>query len=398
MEPKAAITASEYVLWLLFRCLCLTPTSIANPVFALVLSNESVVETFLLDSSLEFAPGLLECLQSGSPPTVAWFKSLPGNCGKRWAVYCLLLEKPGEEPKIYIGSGTDKKDGLQIRFHQYDNGKCLPRFIEQALKEGYTIVHKGCLCSAPIPLAPPRFQYRILVIALECTFTWAFWAMRSRKWLGMHSLCRWPVASLEYGGCCSHSALSERVVGDTSSLTPEQIDAAEKTRLELSRAYQAKYYLEKKKENPDGWLAARRASAKKYQNKVKDSGVIKCEACNTTFQSRKDKRRHEATAKHIANTTTATKIMALTSTQVRHNANVLSRRYYCSTCHHAFVTQQKLDQHMNGKNHARKLARSRPVSASSSPFPTEIHESSQKHKNKKRAAEAAGSSLGSNLA
>jgi hypothetical protein len=214
----------------------------------------------------------------------------------------------------------------------------------------------------------------------------------------MHSLCRWPVPSLEYGGCCSHSALSERVVGDTSNLTPEQIDAAEKTRLELSRTYQAKYCQEKKKENPDGWLAARRVSEKKYKNKVKDSGVILCEACNTTFESRKDKTRHEATAKHIANTTAATKTTALTNTQARHNGNVLSKRYYCSTCHHAFVTQQKLDQHMNGKKHARRLARSRPVAASSSPFPTEIHESSQKHKNKKRAAEAAGSSLSSNLA
>jgi hypothetical protein len=363
-----------------------------------VLSNESVAETLFLRSSLEFAPGLLECLQSGSPPTVTWFKSLQADCTKRWAVYCLLLEKPGDGPKIYIGSGTDKKDGVQVRFHQYDVGRLLPRYVEQASNEGYTIVHKGVLCSAPIPSASLRFLLRVLVIALECTFAWAFWAMVSRKWLGMHTLCRWPVASLEYSGCCSHSALSERVAGDTTNLTPEQIDAAEKTRLESSRIYQAKYYQEKKKENPDGWLAARRISEMNYKNKIKDSGAIQCEACNTTFESLKDKTRHEATAKHISNTTTATKTTTLTSTQARHNENVLSKRYYCSTCHHAFVTQQKLDLHMNGKKHARKLARSRPVPASSSPFPAKSHESSQKHKNKKRAAEAARSSLGSNLA
>ena len=177
MEPKANITTSDYILWSLSRCLALTPKSMANPVFGLVLSDESVAETIFLDSSLEFAPGLLECLQSNSPPTIAWFKSLPINVGKYWAVYCLSLEKPGHEPEIYIGSGTDKSDGVRGRFRNYDNGRLLPRFVEDALEEGYSIVHKGILCSAPIPSAQLRFRLRVLFLALECTFAWALWAM-----------------------------------------------------------------------------------------------------------------------------------------------------------------------------------------------------------------------------
>lgn len=365
MEPDEAITISEYVLWLLLSCLSLTPTHIANPVFALVLCSESFVEKLFLDSCLAFAPDLLEALQSDSPPPIAWFKSLPTGSTKRWAVYVLVLEKTGSRPEIYIGSGTDQDHGVRVRLRQHDTGKLVPRFVEQALQDGYTIVHKGLLCWAPIPSAILRYPLRVLIIALEATLTWAFWAMASRKWLGMHSLCRWPVATLEYDGCCSHSALSERVPGDTGNLTPEQIEAAEKTRLEAARAYQATYYQDKKKLNPEGWLAARRASESKYKNKVKDSGQIGCDSCNITFQSKKDQMLHEATPKHIANATGVAKATAWPTTQARHNANVQSKRYYCSTCNHAFVPQQKLDQHMNGKKHARKLARTRPIAASS---------------------------------
>ena len=189
--------------------------------------------------------------------------------------------------------------------------------------------------------------------------------MASRKWLGMHSLCHWFVAALEYSGCCAHTSLSEGLLGDTTNLTPEQIDAAEKSRMESSRAYQATHYQEKKKENPDGWMAARRVSEIRYKNTVKDSGEIPCDACNVTFESKEDKMRHEATAKHIADTAPATKTTTLIATQARHNGNVASKRYYCSTCRHVFVTQQKLDQHMNGKKHARKLVRSGLVAASS---------------------------------
>ena len=78
MESNAAMTTSEYVLWLLFRCLSLTPTDIANPAFALALSNDSVVETIFLDSSLEFVPGLLEWKRSLQ--SILLFDLLPCLC------------------------------------------------------------------------------------------------------------------------------------------------------------------------------------------------------------------------------------------------------------------------------------------------------------------------------
>ena len=42
--------------------------------------------------------------------------------------------------------------GVRIRFWQYDDGSLLPRWVKDALDNGYTIVHKSLLCSTPVKL------------------------------------------------------------------------------------------------------------------------------------------------------------------------------------------------------------------------------------------------------
>lgn len=80
------------------------------------------MEQLLSSTSLASAPGLFEVLQASTPPTVSYFKSLPTDCKKLWAVYLLVLEKLSCRPKIYIGSGTDAKSGiLQVVQHRCTN-------------------------------------------------------------------------------------------------------------------------------------------------------------------------------------------------------------------------------------------------------------------------------------
>ena len=64
----------EYVLFLVWTFLTLTPAKLKNPVISLVLTTQDVVEKLMSDSLLEFAPGLLDVLQASVPPSIDFFK------------------------------------------------------------------------------------------------------------------------------------------------------------------------------------------------------------------------------------------------------------------------------------------------------------------------------------
>jgi hypothetical protein len=72
----------EYMLWLIWMCLSLTPAILKNPVYAMVLSTQDVLEQLMSDSLLVFVPGLLEVLKATTPPTIAFFKTLPTEVKK----------------------------------------------------------------------------------------------------------------------------------------------------------------------------------------------------------------------------------------------------------------------------------------------------------------------------
>ena len=51
---------------------------------------------------------------------------------------------------------------------------CYGEYVAKALKYGYTIVHKLLLCSATIPSPAMVPSLRVLVTALDATFTFVF--------------------------------------------------------------------------------------------------------------------------------------------------------------------------------------------------------------------------------
>jgi hypothetical protein len=219
----------EYVVWLVWTLLTLTPAILKNPVHAMILTTQDVVEKIMSDSLLEFAPGLLDVVQAATPPSLVYFKSLPTEDKKRWGVYVIVFEKKNCRPKIYIGSGTNAVGGVAKRLQNYTYENNLSRFVMKAMDSGYRVKHKGLLCWAPLPEATERFALRALFLVLETAFSIVFWAMYSKtKDYGMPKhLCPWEMDALDYDGLCSHPAIIEQVRDETLGLTAEEIKVKE---------------------------------------------------------------------------------------------------------------------------------------------------------------------------
>lgn len=157
---------------------------------------------------------------------MSYLKTLPTEFHKRWAVYLIVLEKPSCRLRSYIGSGTDAKSGTSSHLRHYDKGYLVARYVQQALKEGCTVQHKGFLCWTSIPSAAMVPTTRLIFVALEATFTYILCAMKgkTKHGYGMTDMCQWGRDKLEYDGCCGHNALSESPHGDIG-LSAEELEA-----------------------------------------------------------------------------------------------------------------------------------------------------------------------------
>jgi len=268
----------EVIITLIWACL-LVPSAGNNRLFKALFFDKSVLVDIAASASLSFCPGLLEAIQATAPPTLSWWKSLPDDHRGQWGVYALVFEKKGCEPYIYTGSATDSRRGVTARWAVYDKHNLylredtygLPSGVLWAFQNGYKITHKGLLVTTPIPGAINVPAFRLLFLAMEATFCFYFWTMRSRtKDYGMASCCPWPMDAFTYGGLCSHSALHDGVKGNFE-LTPQQLavlDADVRTRRNaISVAYRAKSMAVV----PDRRLGLERGYGAIYRDKNRDA-------------------------------------------------------------------------------------------------------------------------------
>lgn len=169
-----------------------------NGLFHQVISAQATLFGLIAIASLTYCPGLFEVIQCATPPSLDWFEALPTALVGTWGIYCLVLKKQGCIPLLYLGSGTAQKGGVWHRFREYDRHKNLPKYVEIALNEGYSIVSKGILVHCPIPSAANIPKVRILLVAMEATFSLMFWTMKSRiKDYGCAVLCPWDRDSFD---------------------------------------------------------------------------------------------------------------------------------------------------------------------------------------------------------
>jgi hypothetical protein len=102
--------------------LCLSTPDWINPRFRAVFPAVDNLVALFAQLDLTFVDGLLDVVQSSSPPGVDWFLSLPDAVPtKLWGIYVLVLKKR-RHYAVYIGSGSDaKKAGVRGRLLQHKN-------------------------------------------------------------------------------------------------------------------------------------------------------------------------------------------------------------------------------------------------------------------------------------
>lgn len=157
----------------------------------------------------------MDILQSDSPPLLGGFHSFDTEASREkvWGIYIVLMEKAGDKPKLYVGSGTSSEGGVRQRFSQYDQRYLMSRYIRDAFLKGYTITNLGLLCWAPIPPANLRPSTRLRFLTIEAGFCIVFFFLPFFFWwLAQHHLTQSGHKSYFSKGTCD-LALSLQGVG-----------------------------------------------------------------------------------------------------------------------------------------------------------------------------------------
>lgn len=358
-----AETIVEWMWLIAWTILSNTSARRKNPLFEQVFPSQAVIASVLSEVTIHFALGLLEIVQSTTIPTTANFKALPTivkttNVDKRWAIYLLVLEKPGQRPKIYVGSATHAEGGVHRRFQSYDSQQVLPMRVKDALDEGYTITHKGLLCWTAIPPASQIPKLRLLFILLEGTFAYVFWAMYTNKeHAKMAHLCQWDKDTLGYSGLCSHVSLYESVVGDFG-LSGEQLqalDAQKKAiRAEAAQERKSNYHFQQMATNYHDYrerLNASRAAttakdggehhrqrARDLAEKHRAAETFHCSPCKKTFNNAPGLKKHLTFPTHL------------------NKAEELNRPFVCYICASGFDLRHRYEAHLRQVRHLKKAA------------------------------------------
>lgn len=176
----------------------------------------------------------------------------------------------------------------------------------------------------------------------------------------MPPLYPWSLETMDYDGCCSHSALAEGVLDDFSSLTPEQMAAKEleieQRQKEQRRVRNLATYHDLKRLDFTEWKARQAAKAAKIgpekrlqyskttRTNTKASRKYACETCDVGFESSFDLNLHNNTKKHIDRV----------SGTYRVSKNVASKKHHCRICDRSFNDSSKLNEHKMTKKHVDK--------------------------------------------
>lgn len=355
-----------------------------SPIYKDVLGkSEERYEEICSYTPLHFAPNMLEVLQSPTPPSVEFFRALPDpTVGKKakkiWAIYAVLMEKVGQRPRVYFGSGTNRQRGVKVRLATYDNGTHVPRLVQCALDQGFTISHRGLLCWGDLPpttLAPivaTRF------LALEATFTFMFFArvetIMDEDWTWFMP---WKRHQVEWDPLCTHTAFNEKP-RDTE-LSEEALEAAQTAR-ELhirkrslfnskradakARAEDLKGFLARKLRIHMRWadknwdkvldMAAGTRARAKASRRFFCSICDMASATNYALNKHNDTIAHKKQVKIAAGEAEEPLSAEAAQRKARYEGHKKIRRFRCTVCDKGYITQAHLSTHYNSQVHKRK--------------------------------------------
>lgn len=319
-----------------------------NPDFRVVLQGEAGRDISAA-TPLNFAPGLLDVLQSDKPPSPDYWLSTPTPAGKFWGVYAALLTKDGCEPALCIGSGTDAKNGYQSRIAHYSDKTHpqLPRFVRQLYDRGFDLAHIGLICWAPIPSVTiiPRARHRF--VALEGTFTNIFYSAIPTIMDGLWvDLVPWSRDDVLWRPLNTHTPFNEGPKGDLQ-MTPKELLFAEEQR-KKRKVVMAKQYREKNAE-----------SIKKRQ---KEYRAANWDTISKKVREAYDRERAaDIDAFRLKMRLLAVSWVARNKEKVRgiqktcKEKILREKRFFCKTCQKPFRDSSKLNRHMNSDRHKNKV-------------------------------------------
>ncbi|KAJ4372404.1 Alpha subunit of the F1 sector of mitochondrial F1F0 ATP synthase [Neocucurbitaria cava] len=327
-----------------------------NPGFKAVLGNPESAAALSAATPLQFASGLIESLDSGTPPSLDFFMSTPTPKGKFWGVYAVLLTKEGCEPALCIGSGTDALQGCITRLRHYQDKKCniLPRFVRLYYDRGYELAHIGLLCWSPIPPVAMVPRARCRFLSLEGAFTNLFFSAHPNvmdpMWLGVVPWSRDDVLWLPLN---SHSPFNEGVDGikfTEEELLLCEVERKRRAKEHSKKAYaknaakmRAQYDLEraqditafrlKKSIQAISWVGRNRSKVNQMYRRSKQKALeeqrFHCGACNKAFADSAKLGRHLKTDRHNRMVSGAPPRARAAEYQRRNERLVANKTFYC---------------------------------------------------------------------
>ncbi|KAK4961355.1 pyruvate carboxylase [Elasticomyces elasticus] len=358
------------------------PSWYINPEFKVVLAEEFTAITST--TPLTFAPGLLDVLQSDTPPSMSFFDSLPTPGSKVWAVYAVVLKKAGCPDQLGIGSGTRVTGGAKARTNNYSNRTHaqLPRFVRMAYDQGYHLSHVGMLCWTPIPLPALVPRARLYFLSLESVFHCVFYSTYPKSmddhWTDMMP---WPREAIPWGALNSHLPLMEGI-GELLKATPKQLEAMATDRKARTKARTAKLsrqelYQRERGADRDAYLArARRETAawkarnpekvaRQHAEQIarnKSSRRFYCKPCDKPFGDVTGLNVHLTSNLHkrkvaVANGEAVTPQSSSAARQrTLRVAARAEKRFYCAICNHFATGPRRLEIHKETARHKKKVA------------------------------------------
>jgi RNase P subunit RPR2 len=212
----------------------------------------------------------------------------------------------------------------------------LPKYVDAALREGFTITHKGLLVWAPLPKASDVPMFRAIFLVLEAALTSVFWAVQSKVTgeskfsFGILPLCPWNVSDLVYTGLCSHTPLVEQhTTGDVFLPVADLEELAETRHRKM--------------------LAQKNPVNKQNFAKNRETKRFYCADCDYSAAHQKNLDVHFASKRHFRIVTgTVAKTGNKSKKRVRIIAN---KKYYCVTCDYAAAHNQNLATHFRSPKH-----------------------------------------------
>jgi ribosomal protein L37AE/L43A len=335
------------------------PAWFLAPVFKVLFSSRDVFDEISASCPFSFASGLLELLNSSTAPSLNFFKSLPSSSHKElrkhWGVYAHIYEKDGRKPRLYIGSGTNERDGVGARLENYNEPyNTLPLCVLRAIQQGFRKTHTTLLCWSNTPAAGivPRIRQRYL--GMEGIFQMIFFASNYNVMEPTWSpLVPWSREDVEWEPLCTHVSLNERCVGDLN------ISAEDLERLAVDRRQRrAENSLRSSRKH----RVSRAIREKESLKNTKALGIHKCSPCNKTFTKPFLLKRHETSDVHKENVATiasggivqpsaAALLAAKRATQAR-----ADKQHFCDMCEKAFGRRSHLERHYGTQLHLDKAA------------------------------------------